>query len=229
MVGILCTIQFCIARLHALCNILGTGSYPSQFDQSHVRDDYGAYGEQYDRYSGDFTIGGEFDVKIRPPPSAADQPFGKPSQYDKEHRTNTGRASGGKYDQYVPDSARGSDYSRRSGPYDRQKPSQFDQEYRTGRGRGVGDQYDGHLPGSAGADRDNLRTRPGVSPPMSPRHHASQFDKAHKETKDRASGGHYKGHFPGSSSAPYETRGGPAGLHACFSFAQSSLWLWPSY
>ena len=38
------------AHMHALRNVLGTGSYPSQLDQAYLRDDYGIHGDKYDPY-----------------------------------------------------------------------------------------------------------------------------------------------------------------------------------
>ena len=208
----LCTRYF-VRQLQALNNVLGSGSYPSQLDQSHMRDDFGVHGDQNDSYNADYTVGGKFNVKIRAPPSTGAQPFGKPSQDDREHRINTGKAGGGRYDQYAPGSARGTDHARRSGPFDRERPFQFDQEYKTGRVRGSDDRYAGYHLGGAGAERDEYRTRRG-EPQRSPKH-VSQFDKAHQDDEDGAFGGRYVGYHPGSAGADrdeFRTRpGGPPG------------------
>ena len=200
--------------MHALCTVLGdTGSFPSQLDQSHLRDDYGAFGSQYEGYIGDSYGSGEYKVKVRPAPSAGDQPYGKPSQYDKGERTDRDEAHGGRYSPYAPSQARGANYANRSGPPSRQKPSQIDQELRTGQRRGNNDRYSGYRPDSGNLNHGELR---GPDPaPRSPRQPTSQFDKAYQQPGDRTSGGMYKGNVPGSSTSQYRNRKGPAGLHAC--------------
>ena len=134
-------------RVHALCTVLGdTGSYPSQFDQSHLRDDDGVFGSQYEGYIGDPYGSGEYKVKVRPAPSTGDQPYGKPSQYDKVKLAGRDEADGGRYHPYAPGRVRETDYANRSGPPSREKPSQFDQKWRTGQGRGNGWQIFGASP-----------------------------------------------------------------------------------
>ena len=179
--------------MHALCTVLGdTGSYPSQFDQSHLRDDYGAFGSEYEGYIGDPYGRGEYKVKVRPAPSTGDQPYGKPSQYDKVERTERDEADGGRYNPYAPGRARETDYVNRSGPSSRQKTSQFDQKLRTGQGRGNDERYTGYRPDSGLRGPDTV--------PRSPRQPTSQFDKAYQHPGDRTSGGLYKGNAPVSST-----------------------------
>ena len=198
--------------MHALCTVLGdTGSYPSQFDQSHLRDDDGVFGSQYEGYIGDPYGSGEYKVKVRPAPSTGDQPYGKPSQYDKVKLAGRDEADGGRYHPYAPGRVRETDYANRSGPHSREKPSQFDQKWRTGQGRGTDDRYSGHRPDSGSLNPGELRS----PDPRSPRQPTSQFDKTFQHPGDRTSGGLYKGNVPGSSASQYKNRQGPTGLHAC--------------
>ena len=194
--------------MHALCTVLGdTGSYPSQFDQSHLRDDYGAFGSEYEGYIGDPYGRGEYKVKVRPAPLTGDQPYGKPSQYNKVERTERDEADGGRYNPYAPGGARETDYVNRSAPPSRQKTSQFDQKLRTGQGRGNDERYSGYRPDSGLRGPDTV--------PRSPRQPTSQFDKAYQHPGDRTSVGLYVGNAPVSSTSQYRNRQGPAGLHAC--------------
>ncbi len=172
----------------------GSGSYPSQLDQAHLREELGWGGDQLDPYNTE-TAGGEYKVVVRPPPSHASQPYAQPSQFDTAHRTQRGQAGGGRYEPYSADSARGGDYSARNAPNrDRKVPSQYDQEHRRGMGQGPEGQYRGYQPGIAGRDQDR---RWG---PNRERSVPSQFDQEHRSAVGTRPGEQYRTHQPDASA-----------------------------
>lgn len=198
---------FCLfnAHLHALRTVPGKGTYASQYDQSHSKEAYSGYRDEYEPYSPGAFVGGEYHVKVRPAPSTAEQPYGaKPSQYDRSHRTDPGRPTSGQYEPYTAGSARGAAYDRRSGPFDRDKPSQFDREHMSGVQRPEGDQYRGFHPGSTGVAPGSPRNQqPGStfdrrSGPLD-RNKPSQFDREHMSGTQRPGGDQYRGYLPGSA------------------------------